>query len=428
MKQRVAIIGTGIAGMACARALCAQFDLKVFEKNNYFGGHTNTITVDEDGRDVPIDTGFMVYNEPTYPNLVRLFDELDVESMETDMSFGVQNKLGSLEYACSGLSTFFAQRTNLARFSHWNLLREILRFFKEANSYLELGRDTDLKLQDFLKKHSFSQAFTENYLLPMTAAIWSTPPSLMLEYPAESLFRFLDNHKLLGVGIQLKWRTLKGGSRTYRDKILSPIKDRIHSNANVVWVDQSETSATVVLENGIRETFDYVIIAAHADQALRMLSEPTQEQQKWLGAFSYSKNPVVLHSDESVMPKNKRAWASWNFRMEQLHGEALSSSTHYWMNRLQDVSNKRNYFVSVDYDGAIDPKKTHWSYVYDHPTFEKRGIAAQKHLPKLNEEGSVLFCGSYFKNGFHEDALTSGLNASKQLKERTQQRHELLSV
>ena len=427
MRQRVAIIGTGIAGMACARALCAQFDLKVFEKNHYFGGHTNTITVEEDGREVPIDTGFMVYNEETYPNLVKLFDELDVESMETDMSFGVQNRLGNLEYACSGLDTFFAQRRNVIRPSHWKLLREILRFFKEAKYYLENDRDTNLTLRDFLDTRSFDTLFSENYLLPMTAAIWSTPPSLMLEYPAESLFRFLNNHKLLGVGIQLKWRTLKGGSRTYRDKILAPLQNQLHSESNVVSVTQKENGATVVLENGIQEDFDYVVIAAHADQALKMLHNPTSEQQRLLGAFPYSKNPVILHSDESVMPKNRRAWASWNFRIERLQDEQLSSSTHYWMNRLQNVSETKNYFVSVDYQGDIDPDKIHWNYIYDHPTFEKEGIAAQEHLPRLNEHGSVLFCGSYFKNGFHEDALASALNAANQLKERTQS-HELLSV
>ena len=289
MRQRVAIIGTGIAGMACARALCARFDLKVFEKNNYFGGHTNTIFVDEGGRKVPIDTGFMVYNESTYPNLVKLFDELGVESMETDMSFGVQNKSGNLEYACSGLGTFFAQRQNVFRPGHWTLLREILRFFKEAKHYLEQERHPELTLHDFLNSRGFSTEFSENYLLPMTAAIWSTPPSLMLEYPAESLFCFLDNHRLLGVGIQLKWRTLKGGSRTYRDNLLAPLQDRLYAEAPVLAVDQREDGATVVLKNGVRENFDYVVIAAHADQALAMLGNPTSDQQKWLSAFKYSR-------------------------------------------------------------------------------------------------------------------------------------------
>ncbi|MCB1121979.1 MAG: FAD-dependent oxidoreductase, partial [Verrucomicrobiae bacterium] len=380
MRQRVAIIGTGIAGMACARSLSDQFDLTILEKNDYFGGHTNTVMVREGSKEIPIDTGFMVYNKATYPHLVRLFDELKVETAETDMSFGVQNLEENLEYACSGLNTFFAQRRNALHPSQWMLLTEILRFFKVAESYLTSGYDQTETLQAFLDQNRFKPVFIENYLLPMTAAIWSTPPGQMLDYPAKALLGFLKNHQLLGVGIQLKWRTVKGGSQSYRDKLLQPLQGCLRKNSRVEGVREKENQMEIKFRNGMRENFDFVVIAAHADQALGMLECPTHHQERLLGAFRYTTSPVVLHSDESVMPKNRRAWASWNFRMERnADGQSLAS-THYWMNRLQKVSREKNYFISVNYDGKIDPEKIHWDYTYEHPTFTAESIAAQKEL------------------------------------------------
>lgn len=428
MKQTAAIIGTGIAGMACAHYLKNRFDLTIYEKNNYTGGHTNTIHVKENGNLIPIDTGFMVFNEATYPNLIKLFAELDVESVETEMSFGVQHRITGLEYACSNLNSFFAQRANFANPKHWKLLTEILRFFREAKAFMtELHAET-VSLRSFLDSRNFNRNFTENYLLPMTAAIWSTPPSMMLEYPALSLFRFLENHKLLGVGIQLKWRTVKGGSSTYRDKIMGPLKKRIYSNSQVKTVVKQGDKARILLKSGESATYDHVIVATHADQALALLDNPTPDEQKYLGAFSYTKNPVILHSDPSVMPVKKNAWASWNFRMEKDETEEIVSSTHYWMNSLQNVSDQKDHFVSVDYTGPIDPSTVHWSMTYEHPVFTAESIVAQKHLPSLNDNGPVYFCGSYYKNGFHEDALVSAINVVKRLKERTEASHELLSV
>ena len=428
MKQTAAIIGTGIAGMACAHYLKDLYDLTIYEKNNYTWGHTNTVSVSEGNHSIPIDTGFMVFNEATYPNLIRLFEELGVESVETDMSFGVQHRMKGLEYACSNLNTFFAQRVNFANPKHWKLLTEILRFFREAKAYMAAEPTEAVTLKKFLETGRFKKAFMEDYLLPMTAAIWSTPPSLMLEYPALSLFRFLENHRLLGVGIQLKWRTVKGGSSTYRDKIMEPLKGNIHSSSKVMKIRKTGEQASVVLENGQCSTFDRVIVATHADQALTLLENPSKEEQTLLGAFSYTRNPVVLHSDNSVMPSKRNAWASWNFRMEKDESENICSSTHYWMNNLQKVSEKRDYFVSVDYAGPIDPAKVHWTYTYEHPQFTMESIRAQQVLPKLNETGPVYFCGSYFRNGFHEDALVSALAVVKQLKERTEVSHELLSL
>lgn len=428
MGQRVAIIGTGIAGMACARSLSGRFDLTLLEKNPYCGGHTHTVTVREGAQEIPIDTGFMVYNEVTYPHLVHLFEELEVETRATDMSFGVQNRANGLEYACSGLNTFFAQRKNLFKPGQWRLLKETLRFFEIAKTYLSSDRDEAETLQGFLEAHRFHPVFVENYLLPMTAAIWSTPPGRMLDYPAKALLGFLENHRLLGVGIQLQWRTVAGGSRNYRDKLLKQLNGSVRKHHSVEKVRQYRDRVEILCKDGPCESFDFAVIAAHADQALAMLDRPTREQKRLLQPFRYTTNPVILHGDESVMPRNRRAWASWNFRMERDSNGKTVSSTHYWMNRLQQVSRQKNYFVSVNYEGAINPGKVYWKHTYEHPTFTTGSIAAQKELATLNQTGRIVFCGSYFKNGFHEDALVSGLEAAQTLKERPVGHHELLPV
>ena len=428
MRHRVAIIGTGIAGMACAWYLRDQFSLTLYEKGSVPGGHTSTISVPEGDRNVPVDTGFMVYNEATYPNLVKLFQELDVKTQETDMSFGVQNRSTGLEYACTGLNSFFAQRGKLANWKHWKLLKDILRFFKEAKQFLANDPRPEITLEEFLKDRGFAAAFINNYLLPMTGAIWSTPPTGMLEYPASSLFRFMENHRLLGVGIQYRWRTVSGGSRTYRDRLLSLSGAELHTSQPVTSVLTAGDKPCVVLQDGSQVEYDHVILATHADQALSLLAEPTPLQKGLLGAFKYNRNPVILHSDSSVMPNNRRAWASWNFRMEPGADGEAQSSTHYWMNRLQNVSDRRDYFVSVDYDGPLREDSIHWQTVFEHPRFNRQAIEAQRDLPLINASRQLSFCGSYFRYGFHEDALVSSLAVVKSIKERMGISHELLSV
>lgn len=418
MKPRVAIIGTGIAGMACAWYLRDRYSLTLYEKNQYIGGHTNTVMVKEGSKLLPIDTGFMVYNEVTYPNLVKFFKDLKIETRETSMSFGVQQRMNDLEYACSNLGTFFAQRTNLLKASHWSLLREVLRFFKSSNAYLESSKDTLITLKNFLRDHGFKSQFIDNYLLPMTSAIWSTPPARMLEYPAESLFRFMNNHRLLGVGIQLPWRTVVGGSKQYKEAIFKSLDADVKTDSEVAKVSRFGNRTTVLLDDGYSTEYENVIIATHADQAIQLLKKPSNEERKLLSCFQYSKNSVVLHSDESVMPCQKRAWASWNFRTEKRENGEVVSSTHYWMNNLQMLSQQKNYFVSVDYDGHLAPEKIHWKFCYDHPIFTTKAIEAQKGLPGLNDSGQIYFCGSYFRHGFHEDALVSALDVVEKISQR----------
>ena len=428
MNKRVAIIGSGIAGMGSAWYLRDRFDLTLYEKSDYAGGHTNTVYINESSGRVPVDTGFMVYNEYTYPNLVKLFRELKVETVETSMSFSVQNLARDLEYSCTGFNSYFAQTKRLFDPAHWRLLNQIKAFFSSAKDFLSTSADMSVTLGQFLDLYSLDESLAQDYLLPMTAAIWSTPPGKMLDYPALSLLRFLNNHRLLGIGIQLMWRTVVGGSDQYKHKILEAIPGQVHLNRSAVKITAlSNHKVSVTDASGETEEYDYVLIATHADQALRILEKPSPLQQRLLSAFSYTRNKVALHGDETVMPKSKKAWASWNFRTARKSDSGDCSSTHYWMNNLQKISNNRNYFVSVDYKGAINPSLLHWESEYTHPVFDVAAIQAQHDLFKLNREGNIHFAGSYFKNGFHEDALSSAIDAVNSIKIKDT-KHELLFV
>jgi len=412
--EEVAIIGTGIAGMACAWYLRDRFRLTLFEKDKRPGGHTHTVTVGEGGREVPVDTGFMVYNEKTYPNLVRLFEELQVETMATDMSFGVRHEADNLAYAVRGLNTFFAQRTNALRPRYWRFIGKFKRFFREANDLHQSGESDALSLGEFLERNGFEGDFANWFIVPMAAAIWSTPPEGIRNYPCATLFRFLSNHGVLGIGQQLQWRTVKGGSRVYRDRILGALEGRVQLGNGVQSIRRLPDGAQVTDSQGQAHRFDHVIVATHADQALRLLEQPTALEAELLGAFRYTRNPVVLHSDPSVMPRQRAAWASWNFHYYP-EGMHLHAGTHYWMNRLQGISKKQPYFVSVNYDRPLHTDRIHWTGLYDHPYFDAAAIRAQKRLGELNRGGSVYYCGSYFRHGFHEDALVSALGVVEAL-------------
>jgi predicted NAD/FAD-binding protein len=412
--KKVAVIGSGIAGMACAWFLRKTHAITLYEKNHYIGGHTNTVSVYEGDHEIPIDTGFMVFNKFTYPNLIRLFDQLGVVAVDTDMSFGVQVKERNLEYASSNANTFFAQRRQLFNVRHWHLISEIKRFFASATASLEVESNVALTLGAFLDNGKYSKAFIYDFLLPMTGAIWSTPPEGMLAYPASTLFRFMKNHGLLGIGTQFKWRTLRGGSRTYRDALIQNIGPHFKVREGAASVRRLSSGAEVKSLNGKIDTYDSVVIATHADEALALIDQPSAVERDLLGSFTYNVNPAMLHSDASVMPQQKRAWASWNYRVAGSEPKAFAS-THYWMNSLQPLNAKQNYFVSLDYEGKINPDKIHWQTVYTHPRFDAAAIQAQLSLPQLNENGSVYYCGSYFKYGFHEDALSSAIQVVKRI-------------
>jgi predicted NAD/FAD-binding protein len=413
--QKLAIIGTGVAGMGAAHFLQKEYDITLFEKNSYVGGHTNTVTVDEEGTPVYIDTGFMVFNHVTYPNLIRLFAELNVPAKKTSMSFSVQHVPSGLEFSGSGLNELFAQRKNIFSPRYIKMLLQINRFNEECEEVLTDPRYAAMTLAEYVKEKKFGYDFLYKYLIPMSSAVWSTPIDLMLEFPAFSLVRFFKNHGFLGLKSQHQWYTIHNGSQSYRELLIAPFRDRIHTGNAVVRVERNDRSATVILSDGQRQEFDKVIFASHADETLAMLADPTDEERRLLSPFKYQENVAVLHTDERVMPKTKLAWCSWNYRIDQTAEHGLSPCTVYWMNSLQQVSKRKNYFVNINGEELVDPAKILKRIVYTHPLFTVAAQNAQKELPKLNVSGPVYYCGSYFKYGFHEDAFTSGLELSRLL-------------
>ena len=411
----MAIIGTGIAGMACGYFLKDRFDITFYEKNFTAGGHTNTVTIDEEGKPVFIDTGFMVYNEITYPHLTRFFRELEIPTKPTSMSFSVQHLPSGLEYCGTGLAGLFAQRKNILNPRFLRMLFEIRRFNQQSVEVLSHGEYSDDTLEDYAKKKKMGEDFLNKYLLPMSSAVWSTEPGPMRRFPIVTLVRFFKNHGLLGLTTHFEWRTLVGGSRVYRDKVLSFFNGRVLLGQAAVQVARQGEKVKVKDSKNAERIYDHAILACHADQALGILSDATDLERHLLKNFRYQKNRATLHTDESIMPKTKRAWSSWNYRIEiDGHGRARPT-TVYYMNSLQQVSDKKNYFVSINDPGGIDPKKILWETEYEHPIYDREAVKAQEGLPLLNGGRSLFFCGSYFRYGFHEDAFDSGLEVCRRL-------------
>ncbi len=412
--ERIAIVGTGVSAMSAAYFLRNDFDITFFEKDNYAGGHTNTLTIDEEGTPIHIDSAFMVFNHVTYPNLQKFFRELEIEEKNTNMSFSVQHLPSGLEYCGTGLNGLFAQRKNLARWKHISMLLDINRFNKEAIEVLTDHKFAGYSIKHYFQEKGYGQAMLEKYLIPMSSAVWSTPPEQMLDFPILTLVRFFKNHGFLGMTTQHQWKTLVGGSRQYRDKVMAMFPNRVHLNAEVEQVFRKPEGVEVCIKDGERHMFDKVIIASHADQSLRLLGDPTEQEQNLLSKFKYQPNQATLHTDDSLMPKTRLAWSAWNYRIKA-KANRLIPQTIYYMNRLQHVSQKGDYFVSINDDGDVHPDKIIWQKEYAHPLFDVAAIRAQDDLPKLNEQGRTYFCGAYFKYGFHEDGFTSGLNVAEKI-------------
>ncbi len=413
--KKVAIIGTGIAGMGCGHLLHKKYDITLFEQNDYIGGHTNTISVNENGGQVHMDTGFMVFNFETYPHLCKLFKEIGAPVKKTDMSFSVQYKPTGLEYCGTGINGLFAQRKNLFSPRYIKMLMEISRFNALSVKILDDAHFANYSLAQFISEFHFSNEMLWQYLIPMSSAVWSTPPDKMLDFPAVTLIRFFKNHGFLGLNTQHQWYTLHNGSQSYREILIGPFKDRIHTGRGAVKVTKKGNIANVELTDGTSQDFDKVILATHADQALKLLAHPEPNESRLLSAFNYQKNIATVHSDEAVMPKSKRAWSSWNYSIEKINAEAVPT-TIYWMNRLQGVSENKNYFVSINaLHGSIQKQKLISEIEYEHPLFDVKAIDAQKELHLLNKNGPLYFCGSYFKYGFHEDAFKSAVDLCNEL-------------
>ena len=401
-KPKIAIIGTGISGLACAYFLKDDFELTLFEKDDRVGGHSNTVVVPENGKELPLDTGFMVYNEVTYPHLTRLFEELDVETKPTEMSFSVQHLVAGLEFNGGSLNLLFAQRKNLLRPAFWKMLLQINRFNKDTVRELENPAFEGLTLSDYVAVRGYGPEFLEWYLSPMAAAVWSSPPERIDSFPAHTLMRFWHNHGFLGLDTQHPWRTVCGGSREYVKKLTSTFSSKIRSSAAV----RAVANKTVILENGSKEDFDKIIFASHADQSLRMLASATLIEDEILGKFQFQRNQAVVHSDKRFMPATRRAWASWNYRI----GADCGHSTHYWMNNLQGISKNRDYFVSINPPDDAPLESIHHQLEYEHPLFDTGAIEAQARIHELHSTGQRTgryYCGAWQRYGFHEDGIWS---------------------
>ncbi len=409
--KKIAIIGTGMAGMSAAYFLKDNFDITLFEKNDYIGGHTNTVYVDEDEKKLPIDTGFMVFNEQTYPNMCKLFKQLSVPYHDTEMSFTVYDHKRRFEYNGSSMGDIFSQKKNILSPRFWRMLIDIVRFGKGVPRYLNDSKFERVSLGELLEMEHLGEGFRDDYLLPMTAAVWSTPHFDMLKFSARNMVRFLLNHGLTGIDTQHQWKTVERGSETYKQKIISQFKDRILLNSPVAKVEALESSARITLESGSSHDFDMVIIASHADETREMLINPSPLQRELLAPFNYQENTTWLHTDESIMPKLKRNWSSWN----QIHRDG-ERFTVYYMNKLQPISKKINYFVSINGTKFIDEKKVIKKITYHHPVFDLATARAQERLQELNQSNNpIKFCGAWFRYGFHEDALLSSVELCRHL-------------
>jgi uncharacterized protein len=397
--KKVAVIGTGIAGMAAARMFRNWADITIYEQNNYVGGHTNTVFIEEGDRTVPIDSGFIVCNRENYPLLMRLFTQLEVPLKPTSMSFSAIHEADNIEYGGSNLNQLFAQRRNLFSPRYIRFLMHVNRFNAICPEVLEDDDLGNLTIAEYARHRELGNDFLKWYILPMSAALWSTPISTTV--------RFFKNHGLLGLNTQFQWYTVDGGSEVYKQRLIESFRTAIRLESKVVSVAETENGATVTTMDGQTEHYDEVVIATHADQALSLLTQPTDLQQALLAPFRYQVNATVLHTDASLMPERKLVWSSWNYRITRKDQQGVCT---YWMNKLQGVSDRENYFVTLNGEDLISPDKVLRTFQYEHPIFTVAAMQAQHDLPLLNQQGHIFFCGSYFRNGFHEDALRSAVD------------------
>jgi predicted NAD/FAD-binding protein len=411
--MRVAIIGAGVAGLGAAWSLCRDHEVVLYEREQRLGGHACTVEVPTPRGPQPVDMGFIVYNERNYPNLVALFDHLGVATEESDMSFAVSLDDGRFEYG-SSFASYFAQRTNLARPSFLRMTRDILRFNRLAPRLLAQAEDLDFTLGDFIAEGRFGRAFRDRYLVPMAACIWSSPLNQTLDYPAQPFVRFFHNHGLLTIGKQLRWRTVSGGSRSYVERLAAPLREHATIAPEARGVRRADDGVGVKDAGGHWAHFDKVVLACHADQALGLLIDPDEREGALLGSFAYSSNEVWLHGDPSLMPRRRDVWSSWNYVADGRPVDGKASVT-YWMNRLQNFPEDSPLFVSVNPMRSPDAQRTYARQVFQHPMFDTNAIRAQHRLHEIQGVRDTFFCGSYCGYGFHEDALSAGLDVAEQL-------------
>ena len=414
-RVKVAIVGSGISGLGCAHRLASQrHDVAVFEASDRIGGHTATYDVKVGTRRYAIDTGFIVYNNQTYPNFIDLMDSLGVATKATSMGFSVSDDATGLEYAGNNLNTLFAQRANLVSPRFLSMVRDILRFNKESVSDLQAGTlGTGETLGAYLQRKRYSKAFCDKYLLAMTSAIWSADFSDARDFPVEFFIRFFRNHGLLQVRNRPQWRVIEGGSREYIQPLIFGFEDRIFINHRVSRVERPPgRSPVLTFQDGSQKVFDQVVLATHSDQALGMLADPTPQEKSILGALPYRDNDVVLHTDHRLLPKNRKTWSSWNYRMRPGNNRAVVT---YNMNILQGINAPETFCVTLNDTDSINPARILGRFNYAHPQFTVEGVAAQQRWAEINGVNNTWYCGAYWHNGFHEDGLVSGLRVAEAL-------------
>ncbi|WP_444884336.1 NAD(P)/FAD-dependent oxidoreductase [Microbulbifer sp. PSTR4-B] len=413
--MRIAIVGSGIAGMTAAYLLSRKHEITLFESQDRLGGHTATIDVEEEGkRTLAIDTGFIVYNDWTYPNFIRLLNELGVESQPTSMGFSVRCDREGYEYAGNNLNTLFSQRSNLLSAGHWRMLWDIVRFNRTAMRDWREGRlHEGLTLGEYLPANGYSAEFANRYLVPMGSAIWSASVSQMLEFSVSFFVRFFFNHGLLNLLRRPQWRVIKGGSRSYIPALSAPYADRIRLSTKVKSLWRKEQSVELVTSKGEQLTFDQVILACHSDQALECLKDASNLERQLLSAIPYACNSVALHTDSTLLPQHRRSWSSWNYRL-RAESDELPVLT-YNMNILQGLATDKTYCVTLNAEERINPKKILARFEYAHPQFSVAGNRAQQQWERINGVNRIWFCGAYWANGFHEDGVCSALRVAKWL-------------
>jgi len=418
---KIAVIGTGVAGLSAAWLLSRNHDVIVYEKDGRIGGHCNTVDVTINGpngnQSIPVDTGFIVYNERTYPNLTALFDHLGVTTEDSNMSFSASVNDGRFEYSGSGLKGLLAQKRNLVRPRFWNMVWDILRFYRECVADAALPENASLSLGDYLNRSGYSDGFLRDHIYPMASSIWSASFDEIRAYPLTAFVRFFSNHGLLETKKHLrpKWRTVSGGSRTYVNKIADTFRTGVRCGDAVTSVTRHDEGVTVRTASGNVDHFDHVVIAAHSNQALTMLEDASAEERALLSAIRYETNRAIVHTDETMMPRRRRAWASWNYVSAAQDGNEKLVCLTYWMNLLQNIDPRHPIFVTLNPHREPDSSRVIDRFDYEHPIFDQAALEAQKDLWALQGSNRTWFCGAYFGYGFHEDGLQSGLAVAEAL-------------
>jgi uncharacterized protein len=413
MVRRIAIIGSGIAGLSAAWLLARSAEVTLIERAARLGGHTNTVQVETPEGDVAVDSGFIVYNEHNYPNLTALFEHLHVETCPSDMSFAVSADDGRMEYGAAGIAGLFAQRRNLLRPRHWMMVADILRFFRRAEAQSRALQD-DIGIGAFLARHGYSAAFIEDHILPISAAIWSTPAHGIRDFPAKAFIAFFANHGLLQINNRPRWRTVVGGARTYIDRLLTGSGVRVLTDRTIIEIRRDIGGVELRFGTGEVSRFDEVVFACHADQALALLGDPSDEEFNLLSSFKFTPNRAVLHTDVRLMPQRKAIWSAWNY-LRSGTGPQASLSLTYWMNRLQPLPTTTNIFVTLNPGCEFAPGTVRRVIDYTHPLYDSRAMAAQQDIWQIQGQRRTWFAGAWLGCGFHEDGLQSGLEIAERL-------------